>query len=229
MLVKYALFGLGFLLALAVAGIDLSRFTLIAGALGVGIGFGLQNVVNNFISGLILAFERPIHIGDVIEVGSLTGTAQRIGIRSSSIRTFDGAEVIVPNGDLISAQVVNWTLSDNMRRIEISIGVAYGTEPKQVLDILTQVAREHPDVLGQPEPIALFREFGDSSLNFTLRFWTSQFDKWVQIRSEVAVALNQALKEAGIQIPFPQRDLHLRSIDSSLKLPAAEAGSKAAP
>ncbi len=218
MLVNYTILGFGILLALAAAGIRMEQFALVAGALGVGIGFGLQTIVSNFISGLILIFERPIQIGDTVEVGLLLGQVRRIGIRSSTVRTFDGAEVIVPNNDLIAGQVVNWTLSDQLRRIEVKVGVAYGTDPHRVLELLVNVAREHEKALTNPAPHALFLGFGDSSLNFALRFWTADFEHWIQTASEVTVGVNDALKEAGISIPFPQRDLHVRSIDP----PAAE-------
>jgi len=219
MLINYTILSLGFLAAMAAAGIELSQFTIVLGALGVGIGFGLQNVVNNFISGLILIFERPIKVGDTVEVGPLLGQVRRIGIRASTIRTYDGAEVIVPNGDLISKEVVNWTLSDQLRRIEVLVGVAYGTDPERVLGLLVETARAHAKALKYPAPAALFDGFGDSSLNFRLRFWTADFDNWVNIRSEVTVAVNNAIVAAGIEIPFPQRDLHLRSVDG----PAADA------
>jgi small-conductance mechanosensitive channel len=214
MLVRYSILAAGFLIAVAAAGIPLSNFAIILGALGVGIGFGLQNVVNNFVSGLILAFERPIQIGDTVEVGPLLGEVRQIGIRASTVRTFDGAEVIVPNGDLISAQVVNWTLSDQRRRIRLPVGVAYGTDPQRVIDLLQEVASRHEDVQKDPEPVVLFKGFGESSLDFELRFWTSAYERWVQVSSEVAVSVNTALNEAGITIPFPQRDLHVRSVDA---------------
>jgi small-conductance mechanosensitive channel len=213
-LVNYVILAVGFVVALAAAGIEWTRFAIIAGGLGVGIGFGLQNVVNNFVSGLILIFERPVQIGDTVEVGSLIGVVRRIGIRASTIRTFDGAEVIVPNGDLISKEVVNWTLSDRTRRIDVRVGVAYGTDPNKVLDLLLKVANEQPDLLKYPEPGAFFLGFGDSSLDFLLRFWTADFENWWRIQSQVTVAVNDAIVEAGIEIPFPQRDLHLRSVDS---------------
>ncbi len=222
--VHYTVLGFGIMVALAVAGIDLSNFALLAGALGIGIGFGLQNLVNNFVSGLILIFERPIQLGDTIEFGTWIGTVRRIGIRSSTVRTFDGAEVIVPNGSLISSEVVNWTLSDRLRRIEVSVGVAYGTDPQRVLDILLDVVAKHDNVLQHPQPLALFVGFGDSSLDFKTLFWTSNFDDWLRIRSDVTVKINQAVTEAGIEIPFPQRDLHFKSIDPSVKgeLPLGE-------
>jgi potassium-dependent mechanosensitive channel len=202
----------GFVLAVVAAGVDLGRFTLLAGAFGVGIGFGLQNVVHNFVSGLILLFERPIQLGDTIEIGALIGDVRRIGVRSSTIRTWEGAEVIVPNGNLISDQIINWTLSDRHRRIDLAVGVAYGSDPQRVLDLLLEVARADPATLPEPPPVALFLGFGDSSLDFSLRFWTSHFESWFVVKSDVAVSVHAALREAGIEIPFPQRDLHLRSV-----------------
>lgn len=209
----YVVLMFGIIASLAAAGIDLSRFALLAGALGVGIGFGLQNIVNNFVSGLILLFERPIKTGDTIAVGDLMGEVRRIGIRSSTVRTWEGAEVIVPNANLVSDQVINWTLSDRQRRINVDVGVRYGTDPERVLALLLEVAAADDRILERPEPTALFLGFGDSSLDFRLRAWTARFDTWVQIRSDLCVAVNRALAEAGIEIPFPQRDLHLRSVD----------------
>jgi potassium efflux system protein len=214
-LAYYVVAALGFLFAIGAAGIDLGKLTLLVGALGIGIGFGLQTIVNNFISGLILLFERPIQIGDTIEVGGLLGTVQAIGIRASTVRTFDGAEVIVPNADLISTQVTNWTLSDRLRRIETPIGVAYGSDPANVLSILQGVAERNPKVLTNPTPMVLFVGFGDSSLNFALRAWTADFDTWLQVRSDLYTEIYAALAAAGIEIPFPQRDLHLRSVDAA--------------
>jgi len=207
----------------------MDRVTIMLGAFGVGIGFGLQNIVNNFVSGLILLFERPIHIGDAVQVGTLWGEVRRIGIRASVVRTFDGAEVIVPNGQLISEQVTNWTLSDRTRRLTIPIGVEYGTDPEQVLEILRSLAVEHPDVLEKPAPLVLFIEHGDSSLNFELRAWTRDFDRGLTVRSELTGAINRALAEAGITIPFPQRDLHVRSADPELQALVRGGASEADP
>ncbi len=208
----YAIVVLGVMIGASAAGLDFSRINLIVGALGVGIGFGLQNVVNNFVSGLILLFERPIRVGDKIQLAELFGTVKNIGMRASIVRTFQGAEVIVPNANLISAEVINWTLSDDRRRMELPVGVTYGTDPENVIDILVEVAKEHPDVMSDPEPAALFRGFGDSSLDFQLRAWTR--GDFVQVSSDLLVAVNCALADAGIEIPFPQRDLHLRSVDA---------------
>jgi len=212
----------GFFIALMAAGIDLSRFTVLAGAFGVGIGFGLQNVVNNFVSGLILIYERPVQAGDTIQIGEVLGTINRIGIRSSTVRTFEGAEVIVPNANLISEQVVNWTLSDRERRIQIPVGVAYGSDHERVIEVLRAAMHDAPDVLASPEPEVLFHGLGDSSLDFECRFWTVQM--WfLRVRSDVLGRIYTGLAEAGIEIPFPQRDLHLRSLDADAarSLPAA--------
>jgi small-conductance mechanosensitive channel len=221
----YLILVFGFLLALSAAGIEWSRFAILAGALGIGIGFGLQNLVNNFVSGLILIFERPIKVGDTIEFSNLRGQVLRIGIRSSTIRTWEGAEVIVPNGNLISNEVINWTLSDRKRRLKVSVGVAYGTDPNLVLGILTSVAKDHKDVLDDPEPKATFEGFGESSLDFELRFSIRDFDEWIWIKSDITLGILDALKMAEIEIPFPQRDLHVRSVDAEVGQVAAQLGS----
>jgi small-conductance mechanosensitive channel len=212
--IHYVILFFGFLLAVAATGADLSKFTLMAGAFGVGIGFGLQNIVNNFISGLILIAERPVMPGDTIEVGTMIGDVKRIGMRSSTIRTWEGAEVIVPNGNLVSSDVINWTLSDRQRRVEVPVGVAYGSPTKKVMEILVRVASNHEDVLDNPAPNALFMGFGDSSLDFVLRFWTARFSKFFRVRSDITLGIEEALNDAGIVIPFPQRDLHLKTVQT---------------
>jgi small-conductance mechanosensitive channel len=206
-----------FTTAITSAGVELNRFTVITGALGVGVGFGLQNIVSNFASGLILLFERPIRVEDVIEVSGLIGTVRRIGARSSTITTAQGAEVIVPNSNLLSNNVVNWTLSSPWRRVEIPVGVEYGCDPEAVLQLLVSVAASHSDVMSDPAPAAYFLGFGDSALNFELRFWSAKQDTWFQLKSDVTLRVARALREADIEIPFPQRDLHLRSIDPSVQ------------
>lgn len=221
-LVYWALLMAGFLFAAAAAGFEIGRLTLLAGAFGVGIGFGLQDVVNNFVSGLILAFERPIQVGDIVDVGTLQGTVSRIGMRSSIIRTFQGAEVVLPNSNLISNPMINWTRSDRLRRVEIPVGVAYGTDQRDVFEVLMKVAQEHPDVLEHPEPSVLLRGFGDSSLNFELRFWTYRFDGFLRVQSEVTKEILDALGKAGITIPFPQRDLHVKSVAPGARRPVPE-------
>jgi small-conductance mechanosensitive channel len=217
--VHYALLLVGFMLALAALGVDLTKITILAGALGVGIGFGLQNVVNNFVSGAIVLFERKINVGDAVRISDVEGRVQQMGMRACTVRTWDGAEVIVPNASLTSEKVVNWTLSDRLRRIEVAVGVAYGTPPEKALEILLGVARAQPHVLVQPAAVALFRGFGDSALQFEMQVWTDRFDLWQQTQSELAVALYAALREAGIEIPFPQREVRLRR-DEEAALPS---------
>jgi potassium efflux system protein len=209
---RYAVLVVGFVTAMAVLGFPLDRVMLLLSALGVGIGFGLQNVVNNFVSGVILLFERPIRIGDRVQLDDLLGVVTQIGIRASHVRTFDGSDVVVPNGEFISMRLVNWTLSDQKRRLTLPVGVAYGTDPEQVLEILANVADSHPEVLTDPAPELYFRGFGDSSLDFELRAWTESPRGWLPVHSDLAVATNRALAEANITIPFPQRDLHLRNV-----------------
>ncbi|HEY5657274.1 MAG TPA: mechanosensitive ion channel domain-containing protein [Myxococcota bacterium] len=221
-LAHYTILTLGFIVAVLALGVDLNRFALLAGAFGVGIGFGLQNIVNNFVSGLILLTERPVEVGDTISLGDVFGEVRRIGIRSSTVGTWQGAEVIVPNADLVSEQVINWTHSDRRRRIEIPVGVAYGSNPKRVMEVLLEVARGNANVMRDPEPYILFMGFGDSSLDFEVRAWTQEFDFFQRVRSELCVGFEAALREAGIVIPFPQRDLHIRSV-------AASQGEAAAP
>jgi len=209
-LANYVVYAVGIVLAASAAGLSATQVTVVVGALSVGIGFGLQSVVNNFVSGLILIFERPIKVGDKVQTSDLLGTVTRIGIRASTIRRFDGAEVIVPNSDLIAKEVINWTRSDDIRRIEILVGVAYGTDPEMVLEILVGLAAEHPLALADPEPEAHMIKFGDSSLDFRVRCWT-RVDDFVDVASDLHVAINKALAQAGIEIPFPQHDLHIRT------------------
>jgi potassium efflux system protein len=209
-LLNYVIIALGFVLALGALGLDLSKVTVLAGAFGVGIGFGLQSVVNNFVSGLILLFERPVHVGDVVEIGDhLSGEVSRIGIRASTVRTWQGAEIIVPNAQLITERVTNWTLSDRTRRIDLRVGVDYGSAPDKVLEVLEAVGRAHPQVLKSPAPQAFFIEFADSGITFELRAWTSQFERWARVQTELAAGVYAALREAGMSIPFPQREVRL--------------------
>jgi potassium efflux system protein len=211
-LVRYTLIFLGFLVGLSAAGFELSKLTVILGGLGVGVGFGLQNVVSNFVSGLILLFERPIQVGDAIQLPGVWGSIRSIGIRASVVRRFDGADVIVPNQTLITGEVTNWTYADRRRRMEIDVGVEYGTPARRVIDLLVEVAKANPKVLSDPEPCAYFTDFGDSSLDFKLRVWVEDFNDGYSTRSDIAVAVQEALEQAGIGVPFPQRDLHLVSV-----------------
>jgi small-conductance mechanosensitive channel len=216
-LIHYGLFTLGFFIAVSMAGLDLQKFTIIAGALGVGIGFGMQNIVNNFVSGLILLFERPVKVGDTINLDEDWGIISKIGLRSTVVETFDRSEIIVPNADLISQQVTNWTFSSKMARVNLSVGVAYGSPLEKVLKILKKAALDHPEVLSEPPPDPIFGGFGNSSIDFTLRFWVPSVDDRKRILTEVAVIVDNMFREEGITIPFPQQDLHLRSVENDLK------------
>jgi small-conductance mechanosensitive channel len=206
---------LGTLIALSFSGMDLGKVSIIAGALSVGIGFGLQNVVSNFISGLILIYEKPVQEGDVVEVGTLLGKVSNIGIRSSTVSTYEGAEVVVPNSNLISNELINWTLSNSQKRVEIKVATAYGTDPRKVLNLLMEAALSHENVLRFPEPRPLFLGFGDSSLDFRLLFWVS-FELGLQTQSDVAVKIYEIFRENNIEIPFPQLDLHIKKPKSEI-------------
>lgn len=208
-LLHYAVLFVGFLVAIAAMGVDFTRITILAGAFGVGIGFGLQNVVQNFVAGLILLFERPVQVGDSVQIGDLQGSVRRIGIRASTLRSWEGADVIVPNSVLIAERVTNWTFSDNLRRIDLRIGVSYESDPARVQEVLLDVARAHPRVLTAPGPQALCMGFGESAISFELRVWTGRFDDWPAIRSDLAVSMHGALGAAGIRLPFPQHEVRL--------------------
>ena len=200
----------GAILALSFSGLDLGKIGIIAGALSVGIGFGLQNVVNNFISGLILIYEKPVQEGDTVQVDTLMGRVSNIGIRSSTLITYDGAEVVVPNSNLISNQLINWTLSDNKKRVEVKVGTAYGSDPNQVIELLLKAALSHEKVITDPTPVPLFVGFGNNSLDFRLLFWV-RFDDGLKTQSDVAIKIYDLLKENKIEIPFPQLDLHIKN------------------
>lgn len=200
-IVRYGLLLAGFFAALATLGLDLTHLTVLVSAFGLGLGFGMQQIINNFVSGLILLFERPVQVGDLVQMNELNGQVLRIGIRSSTIRTPDGAEVIIPNSDLIQNDVTNWTLSDRRRRLTIEVGVAYGIPAERVIALLVEVASRDARVVTEPGPEALFVGFGASSLDFQLRFWTDEA-KWWTLKSDVTVALQGALRDAGIDVPF---------------------------
>ena len=208
-LVKYAIVSVGFVLALLALGVNLNRVTVLGGALGVGVGFGLQNIVNNFVSGLILLFERPVRVGDGVQIGDVQGEVRRIGIRATTVRAWEGAEVIVPNSQLVAERVTNWTPADYRRRLDIPVNVAYGTAPDKVLQVLIEVAKGHPDIIALPAPVALFLGFGDSALQFQIRAWTNRLDRHLLVRSELGVAVYAALQEAGFSIPFPQQEVRI--------------------
>lgn len=209
-LVHYGLITFGFLFALGALGLDLRNITIIGGALSVGIGFGLQTIVNNFVCGLILLFERPIKVGDYIELNGQWAEIKDIGLRATTVQTFDRADIMVPNSDLISNQVINWTRSDRLARLKARVGVAYGSDVTRVMQILLECVADHREIMRSPEPRVYFMGFGDSSLDFELRFHVKDIDQWYPVTSDVHRAIDQRFRDAGIEIPFPQRDLHFR-------------------
>jgi len=195
----------GTIIAFSSLGVSPQQFALIFGALGVGIGFGLRNIIANFVSGIIMVFERPVQIGDVIEVDKTMGSVQSIGARSSTVKTFDGSEVIIPNADFIAKEIINWTLSDEHRRKTVEFKVDLDNDIDEILRIMKDVASSHPDVLSSPEPLATLKSFGDYYLEFKLYFWLS--DNLITAQSDVNIKIYKTLKEAGIKMPIPKTNL----------------------
>jgi small-conductance mechanosensitive channel len=185
--------------------------TILAGAFGVGVGIGLQNVVANFVAGLVILFERPLRVGDVVQVGDVQGEVRQIGNRASTIRTWDGADVVVPNAKLTSERLTNWTLSDRMRRVELPVDVDYAADSERVLQLLHDVATVQPRVLTEPAPLVLCTGVSDCALHFVVRVWTARFEEAEPIRSQLAVAVQRALAAANIEIPFHRYEIHLRN------------------
>ena len=202
---------IGLYVALTSIGLELGVLLVPLGAVGIGLGFGLQRIAENFVSGLILLTERPIADGDIIEVNSIRGTVEKIGLRSTLLRTFNNTQVTVPNSELISNQVDNWTLADGIVRIRFTVGVAYGSDIRLVETLLTETLATHPDVLTKPAPKVFFIEFGDSSLNFLIFAWVDSPSKRLTTLSDLHFAIDEAFRKHDVEIPFPQRDLHVRS------------------
>jgi small-conductance mechanosensitive channel len=209
----YLVISIGALVAFQFVGIDLSGLAVILGFLSVGIGFGLQNVTSNFISGLILLFERPIKVGDRVTVGDTVGYVTNIKIRATTIRTLNNISIIVPNSDFISNNVINWTHGDKKIRIELKVGVSYSSDLDLVLSTLKKVALENNEVLKDPEPEVHLLNFGDSSWEMNLRVWIPDPRKYYYVCSDLNCEIVRNFRKNGIEIPFPQRDLHLRSVD----------------
>ena len=210
-LTEYTLHLVGIIVAFQFVGIDLSGLAVIFGLLSVGIGFGLQNVTANFVAGLVLLFERPIRIGDRVTVGDVEGDVEEISMRATKVRTLNNISIIVPNSEFTSSNIVNWSYGDPRIRLDIDVGVSYGSDLDLVLRSLKEVALESPRVLKNPEPDVLLREFGESSWNMRLRLWIDTPEGHHRIRSDINCAIVRKFRENGIEIPFPQRDLHLRS------------------
>lgn len=209
---RYLFVIIGLSIIVQSAGINLSSLVLIGGALGIGIGFGLQTIISEFISGIILMFERPIKVGDRVEVSGITGNVKDIAPRATSIVTNDNITIILPNSKFISSEVINWSHSSNIVRLHIKVGVSYSSDPNKIREILMKVASENVGVIDDPEPAVHFKEFGDSSLNFELLVWTSEYMTKPQVLvSQLNFSIWEAFKENGVEIPFPQIDVHLKN------------------
>ena len=211
-IIRYIVLIVGLIIVLQTVGIDLSAITILAGALGVGIGFGLQNITNNFVSGIVILFERPIKVGDRIEVGKVSGDVIRISMRSTTIVTNDNISIIVPNSEFISSTVINWSHIDRNIRLNFPISVSFKEDPERVRRVLLEVAAENEGVLKEPKPDILFDKYGESALNFNLRIWTREYiNRPGVLRSQLYYAVFKKFKENGIEIPYPQRDLHIKN------------------
>jgi small-conductance mechanosensitive channel len=212
-ILRYLILTIGFIVILQTMGVDLSSLTILFGALGVGVGFGLQNITNNFVSGLVILFERPIKLGDRIELGAVRGDVIKISMRATTIRTNDNISVIVPNSEFVSSTVINWSHTDRNVRFNIPVGVSFREDPATVKRVLIAVAEANDGVLKEPPPDVLFDSYGESALNFNLRVWSRSFiDKPNVLRSKLYYEIFAAFKREGILIPYPQRDIHIKDM-----------------
>ena len=223
----YTAFVVAILIGLGIGGVDMTKFAILAGALGVGIGFGLQNIVNNFVSGLILLFERPVRTGDYIAVGNSEGTVRKVRIRATEIQTLNNQNIIIPNSELISTHVTNWMLRDRHCRITVGVGAAYGSDTELVRRILLEVAEEHPLVFGMqqsqaPTPMVWFTNFGDSSLDFEVKCYIQDVTKRYIVASEMRFEIDRKFREHDVTIPFPQRDVWFKNPMESRPTPAED-------
>lgn len=226
-LLYYAIAVIAFIIALGFLGITVTQVTLFAGALGIGIGLGLQGLVQNFVAGLVLLFEQPIHVGDAVQLGELQGRIRRIGIRASILRTVQGAEVIIPNSNLIADQVINWTLSDRQRRLDLPLALSYDSQPDQVVTLLEEVAHRHPKVLPYPAPRAIFKSYGDNGINFELRVWTD-YDDALDIQTDLAAGVYDAVAAAGLSFPSNEQEVVLIRKGSAHSSPSPQSAAKGA-
>jgi len=215
LLIRITIISVGLFLAVAATGAPIDRITIILGALSVGVGLGLQALVNNLVSGLIIAFEKPVNVGDSVEIGGRSGMIKSIGFRSSILSTGDGAEVIIPNGDLLNAHLVNWSLGNRMRRGDLLIGIAFGTDLEKARKILEELMAADKRILRYPPSFVLFQQFNSSSIDVKLFFWSVLIDELGSIKSDLIAAIDRAFKENGIEIPYPQQELHIRNVDET--------------
>ncbi len=210
-IVIYTFWILAIYTGINILGINLSSLAFMAGALGIGIGFGLQNVVNNFVSGIILLFDPSIQVGDMVQIGDDWGTVNRINIRTTIIQTFDNASLIIPNSEMISNKVTNWSFKDPKVRRQVDVGVAYGSDVQLVHKILLQIVNDMPEIMNDPAPRVDFTDFADSALIFRIRFWITSPEFWLAAPTELRFKIDEEFKKNGIEIAFPQQDIHIRS------------------
>lgn len=212
LLIRILIICIGIIIAFSSAGIPMNQFTIIISALSVGIGFGLQTLVNNLVSGIIIAFEKPVNLDDIIEIGGQTGQMKSIGLRSSVVTTYDGADVIIPNGDLLNQHMTNWTMGSAKRRYEINIGVAYGSDLKLTKSLIEEVLSQHALVLKNPAPMVWFTLFNESSIDFSIKYWVPHFNYGNDVKSDLIIAIDEIFKANNIVIPFPQQDIHIQNM-----------------
>jgi potassium efflux system protein len=212
LLLRIGIISIGLLIAFASAGIPLDRITIIISALSVGIGFGMQTLINNLVSGIIIAFEKPVNVGDVVEVAGKTGRMKSIGVRSSMVTTWDGSDVVIPNGDLLNQHLTNWTLGNSYARFAIIVGVAYGTNLEEAHKFVVDLLQSRDDVLKYPQPLITFTEFGSSSIDLAIKFWVADYSTGVTVKSDLIIAIDKLFKEKNISIPFPQQDVYIKSL-----------------
>ena len=214
-LMRYAITVVGIIVGCSLIGLTWSKLQWIAAAITVGLGFGLQEIFGNFVSGLMILFERPIRVGDTVTVGSMTGTVTRIRMRATTVRDWDRKELVIPNKDFVTGRIVNWTLSDPILRVVVPVGIAYGSDTALAERILMKTAEDHPMILKEPVPSVIFGSFGDSSLDFDLRVFIPHIKHVWRVKHELHNAIDRAFRDAGIEIPFPQRDINMRPVTGS--------------
>ncbi len=215
---RYLIYTAGALVTIGMMGVAWGDVQWLVAAMGVGLGFGLQEIFANFISGIMILFERPIRIGDTVTVGEISGTVSRIHIRATTITDFDNKELLVPNKAFVTDPLINWTLSDPITRVKVPVGIAYGSDTEQAYRIMLDLLKRHPDVLDEPKPTVFFVGFGDSSLDFEIRAFVPERVKRMPLTHDLHMALDREFRKAGIEIPFPQRDLHLRSVSPDVEI-----------
>ena len=227
-LARYAIVLIGLAVALAMIGIGWSQMQWLFAAASLGLGFGLQEIFANFVSGIIILFERPVRVGDVITIGDVSGVVSRIRIRATTITNWDRKELIVPNKEFITGRLLNWTLTDQINRVVVNVGVAYGSDTKLTQELLLKAAQGNEYILEEPTPVATFEGFGDSTLDFVLRAYLPDLENRLNVISSLHTEIERMFREANVEIAFPQRDIHIRTVPATQFLPGAEQAAESA-